>query len=123
MLLDERLFCQTVTVYRCQDQQLLRMEIPNCHMHLQSTLVPHVTGSRIRKDFTLIVPGQADVMPGDLIYHGIGSPWIHGQSLFPQQSHPWYRLNMCSRCIVAARSTTRRPAACEETGGDPCSIR
>ena len=72
MLLDERLFCQTVTVYRCQDQQLLRMEIPNCHMHLQSTLVPHVTGSRIRKDFTLIVPGQADVMPGDLIYHGIG---------------------------------------------------
>lgn len=79
MLMDDRLFSQTVTVYRLQDGQVLRQEIENCHMYMQTFLQPHVHGSRLRKDFTLIIPGnRADLQPGDLVYHGIG-PVITGE--------------------------------------------
>ena len=68
-----QLFADTVTVYRTDGKQVFRQVLMGCNMQMQSCIEPHVSGNRVRKDFTLFIPGPKEyVLPGDLIFRGIG---------------------------------------------------
>ena len=64
---------QTVTVYRRQEDKVLRQVLDNCFLQMKDTLREDVYGKECSASFLLIVPGtQQMVFPGDRILEGIG---------------------------------------------------
>ena len=70
---DYRMCNQTVTVYRQQDGQYLRMVYDRAFLDRKKTLSVDKTGSKEANSFLLVIPGDTQtVFAGDKVYEGIG---------------------------------------------------
>lgn len=71
--LDYSLCCQTVTLYRLEDGQLVRRQIPGCGLWQQKERKNTPSGEQLQEVSLLIVPWeQEQLLPGDRVYDGIG---------------------------------------------------
>lgn len=70
--LDYSLCDQTVTLYRYRDGNVHRQVVDNAWYSYQTEQVTDEQGSRRETLFWLIIPGDADLLPGDRVYDGIG---------------------------------------------------
>lgn len=70
---DYRLCNQTVTVYRVQNGQYLRMVYEKAFLDFKKTISVDKSGSREANSFLLVIPGDTQtVFPKDKVYDGIG---------------------------------------------------
>ena len=76
--IDYRLCDQTVTVYRLQAGKVARTVVEQAYYRWQVEQVTDELGSRQETLFSLILPGDHKLLPGDRIYAGIG-PEISAQ--------------------------------------------
>lgn len=63
---------RTVTLYRRQGETVLRRTLENCHFSYRQSRTAQTMGEREDTGFLLVVPGEADILPGDRILPGIG---------------------------------------------------
>lgn len=70
--LDYSLCRQTVTRYRLCGERVDRQVLERAYYNYQPTQVTDEKGRRQKTLFLLIVPGQADLVPGDRIFDGVG---------------------------------------------------
>lgn len=63
---------QTVTLYRRQGENVLRRVLEGCHFSYRQVRKAQALGQREDTEFLLVVPGEADILPGDRILPGIG---------------------------------------------------
>ena len=72
--IDYPMCCQTVTVYRRIDEEIVRVEIPDCYIQWQEEETYDRIGRQVQRKFLLIQPGESQqVYPGDRVMEGIGS--------------------------------------------------
>ena len=73
MPVDYGMCCQTVTVYRKNQQEIVRLEIPGCFLQWQEEIAYVQNGKQWERKFLLIQPGERQmVFPGDRVFEGIG---------------------------------------------------
>lgn len=76
--MDYSLCNQTVTLYRLQEQQVIRKVLAECYLEYKTQQDTGSYGTQMERPFLLIVPcwqqdkPEIPVMPGDRIYAGIG---------------------------------------------------
>ena len=76
--LDYSLCNQVVTIYRPESTSISRHVIENAWYSWQLKQVTDELGTRHETLFSLIIPGEFTLLPGDRVYHGIG-PEITGK--------------------------------------------
>ena len=70
---DYGLCCQTVTVYRKEEDSVQRQVVDGCYLQIEDVQKEHLAGGLAERKFLLIMPGDRQrVYPGDRIYDGIG---------------------------------------------------
>lgn len=63
----------TVTVYRLQEDKVLRQVVESCFITWEEKFVTDATGTRMGRNFLLILPGDRnEVCLGDRVFDGIG---------------------------------------------------
>lgn len=65
------MFAQTVSLYR-KDAAVRRLVLDGCHYEWRVEQVTDEWGTRQETKCLLLLPGEADVRPGDRVYDGIG---------------------------------------------------
>lgn len=78
MPLDYSLCCMTVTVYHREG--LTRQVVKGCHLEFGEEETETCGLASRKRPFLLVVPGEADIAPGDKIFPGIG-PETPGECL------------------------------------------
>lgn len=71
--LDYSLCNQTVTVYRLEGGSVKRQVFHNAHYQYTVHQVMDQQGRRQETKCLLLLPGEADLQPGDRVYDGIGT--------------------------------------------------
>lgn len=77
--LDYSLCNQTVTVYRMQKGEIFRYILENAYLTPKVRNKTQISGEEPSMPFSLIVPGNPGLHPGDRIYHGVGPVLTNGQ--------------------------------------------
>lgn len=72
MIPDYSLCCQTVTLYGLRDGAVTRRVVENAHYTWQVIQVTDEAGTRQETTFLLVLPGEAEINPGDRVYEGVG---------------------------------------------------
>lgn len=70
--LDYSLCDHTVTLYRWRSGTVIRQVVQNAWYDYQTVRHTDGLGHRQETQFRLIVPGNAELLPGDRVYDGIG---------------------------------------------------
>ncbi len=70
--LDYSLCDRTVTLYRCRNGTVTRRVEHNAWYDYQTVQLTDELGNRQERQFQLIIPGNADLLPGDRVYDGVG---------------------------------------------------
>lgn len=70
--LDYSLCDQTVTLYRLEKGVVCRQVVENAFYEWRLEQVTDAMGTRQETKFSLILPGEHTVLPGDRVYGGIG---------------------------------------------------
>lgn len=71
--LDYSLCRDTVTLYRQEGGQIRRQVVENCLIEWEEKSVTDSIGTRMGRNFLLILPGEsADVRLGDRVFDGVG---------------------------------------------------
>lgn len=81
--LDYSLCNQTVTLYRRRGDTVTRQVVENAYYAYRLRQVSDQLGTRQETAFQLIIPGLADVQPGDRVYDGIGPETVDWHSFVP----------------------------------------
>ncbi len=82
---DYSLCCQTVTVYRKQENRVLRQVVEGCYLEHRDKLAGRLTGDQQERSFLLIMPGNIQrVFPGDRVLRGIGPVVSDWESFIPE---------------------------------------
>ena len=77
------LCCQQATLYRKTPEGVLRQVLEGCFLRWQDTLSDGENGPRFQRKFLLIVPGAADIRPGDRVIEGDGAEVADWDSFLP----------------------------------------
>ena len=70
--LDYSLCDQTVTIYRFDPDGVHRRVVRNALYRYETCQIRGEDGVTMDRKFTLIIPGDAKLLPGDRVYDGIG---------------------------------------------------
>lgn len=96
-LLDYSLCDQTVTLYGIREGVLQRRVAENCHLAAQQELTESIHGKSRQNRFLLIIPGDADLQPGDRVFDGIGPEIVDWQSFVPAFTEKLYEIGRVQR--------------------------
>lgn len=88
---------QTVTLYGIREGVRLRRVAENCHLAVRQGLSEDIHGKSRRNQFLLIIPGDADLQPGDRVYQGIGPETVDWQSFVPAFTPQLYEIGRVQR--------------------------
>ena len=77
------LCCQQVSIYRNTGGVVSRQVLQGCYLNWQDCLSDGETGPRFQRKFLMIVPGAADVRPGDRVLEGAGPEEVVWDSFIP----------------------------------------
>ena len=70
--MDYSLCDQTVTVYHLSDDGVSRTVYPNAHLQIQDKSTEGSHGPELERAFLLVIPGEAELYPGDRVLLGEG---------------------------------------------------
>ena len=90
--LDYSLCNQTVTLYGMREGKLQRKVLDNCCFAPETGEKAELSGKSRLKTFLLIIPGDADLQPGDRVYEGIGPEEVNWQTFVPACSENLYEI-------------------------------
>lgn len=91
--LDYSLCDQTVTLYRKQESGTVGQVLVGCAFSSGLRQRFDTLGTRMEKAFLLIVPGQTEIRPGDLVLPGVGPAQVQEiprEALPITQVRPYY---------------------------------
>lgn len=80
---DYSLCRMTVTLYRNGADGVQRQILENCHLRATQATDTDAAGKSRLKPFLLIIPGEAEVLPGDRAYDGIGPDTVRWEDFLP----------------------------------------
>ena len=83
MIFDYGLCDQTVTLYRRRGGSISRQVVDNACYSYQVRQVTDQLGTRQETVFKLIIPGDAELQPGDRVMAGIGPEQVDWNSFLP----------------------------------------
>ena len=95
---DYTLCNQCVTLYRFRDGTVSRQLLTNCYFAPEAGQKAGLLGKSRLKKFLLIIPGQAELAPGDRIYDGIGPEEIPWASFLPDTEEAVYEIGRVKPC-------------------------
>lgn len=81
--LDYSLCNQTVTIYRRRGDSIQRQIVENASYSFELRQVTDTLGTRQETLFQLIVPGDAQLQPGDRVMVGIGPEQVDWNAFLP----------------------------------------
>ena len=81
--LDYSLCDQTVTLYRRRGEVIFRQVVENALYRHTLRQVSDQLGTRLEGLFTLIIPGDAQLQPGDRVMAGVGPETVDWSSFVP----------------------------------------
>lgn len=96
--LDYSLCSQTVTIYRKRADEILRQVAENCHLASKTVRNTENLGKSMAKKFLLIIPGEADLQPGDRVYEGIGPEEVQWETFLPVRVAQLYEVSYVKPC-------------------------
>lgn len=71
--IDYSMCADTVTIYRLRGDQVIRQAVRNCLITWEEKSVTDAAGTRMGRNFLLILPGNShSIYLGDRVYDGIG---------------------------------------------------
>ena len=97
--LDYSLCQQTVTLYRRNGSGATRQVVENCHLQTRQRLRTDTAGKSMEKEFLLIIPGFADIAPGDRVYAGTGPEGVLWEDFTPANIPELYEISYVRPCF------------------------
>ena len=91
----------TVTIYRLQGDQVVRKVARNCFVTWEEKSVTDQSGTRMGRNFLLILPGEKqDIRLGDRVFQGVGPEITKDQwhSFIPAGVSGLGQVNFVKRC-------------------------
>lgn len=97
--LDYSLCCQAVTVYGVREGNVKRQVLENCYFAPETGQKISLPGKSRLKKFLLIIPGEADLQPGDRVYDGTGPETVQWSGFLPDTEALVYEIGAVKSCF------------------------